>query len=148
MEWSLFLLDFVPLLVFVVLDSLGNVRYAVIGAVLAAAVEDSRPVLTGVNMELEGTTLTLAAADGFRLAVRTTQVLEPVAEKLSVIVPARTLQEVERLIDGDDPGGCHALGSDHSCVPASVSSNDAGGHSTAMRSIKAVTRAARSEVSS
>ncbi len=39
MEWSLFLLDFVPLLVFVVLDSLGNVRYAVIGAVLAAAVE-------------------------------------------------------------------------------------------------------------
>ena len=39
MEWSLFLLDFVPLLVFVVLDSFGNVRYAVIGAVLAAAVE-------------------------------------------------------------------------------------------------------------
>ena len=39
MEWSLFLLDFVPLLVFVVLDSLGNVRYAVIGAVLAATVE-------------------------------------------------------------------------------------------------------------
>lgn len=78
-------------------------RDAVHQVVLAAAVEDSRPVLTGVNMELEGTTLTLAAADGFRLAVRTTQVLEPVAEKLSVIVPARTLQEVERLIDGDDP---------------------------------------------
>ena len=39
MEWSLLLLDFVPLLVFVVLDSLGNVRYAVIGAVLAAALE-------------------------------------------------------------------------------------------------------------
>ena len=39
MEWSLFLLDFVPLLVFVVLDSLGNVRYAVIGTVLAAAAE-------------------------------------------------------------------------------------------------------------
>ncbi len=78
-------------------------RDAVHQVVLAAAVEDSRPVLTGVNMELEGTTLTLAAADGFRLAVRTTQVLEPVAEKLSVIVPARTLQEVERLIDGNDP---------------------------------------------
>lgn len=39
MEWSLFLLDLVPLLVFVVLDSFGNVRYAVIGAVLAAALE-------------------------------------------------------------------------------------------------------------
>jgi DNA polymerase-3 subunit beta len=78
-------------------------RDAIHQVVLAAAVEDSRPVLTGVNMELEGTKLTLAAADGFRLAVHTTEVLEPVAEKLSVIVPARTLAEVERLSEGDEP---------------------------------------------
>ncbi len=71
--------------------------------VLAAAVEDSRPVLTGVNLELEDNKLTLAAADGFRLAVHRTEVMEPVSEKLSVIVPAKTLQEVERLIEGDDP---------------------------------------------
>jgi DNA polymerase-3 subunit beta len=60
-------------------------------------------VLTGVNVGIEGTTLTLAAADGFRLAVHTTAVLDAVPEKLSVIVPSRTLQEVERLIEGDDP---------------------------------------------
>ncbi len=78
-------------------------RMAIHQVVMAAAVEDSRPVLTGVNVELEGTKLVLAAADGFRLAVHTTELLEPVAEKLSLIVPARTLQEVERLIDGDDP---------------------------------------------
>ncbi|MEE3260096.1 MAG: septation protein IspZ [Candidatus Latescibacterota bacterium] len=36
---ELLLLSFVPLLVFVVLDSLSNVRYAVLGAVLAAALE-------------------------------------------------------------------------------------------------------------
>ena len=70
---------------------------------LAAAVEDSRPVLTGVNVELEGDKITFAAADGFRLAVRTAQLLDPVGEKLSVIIPARTLNEVERLIEGDDP---------------------------------------------
>jgi DNA polymerase-3 subunit beta len=45
----------------------------------------------------------LAAADGFRLAVHKTEVLDAVPEKLSVIVPARTLQEVERLIEGDEP---------------------------------------------
>ena len=78
-------------------------REAIHQVVLAAAVEDSRPVLTGVNVELEGTSLTLAAADGFRLAVHTATLLDAVPEKLSVIVPARTLQEVERLIDGDDP---------------------------------------------
>jgi DNA polymerase-3 subunit beta len=80
-----------------------SLREAIHQVVLAAAVEDSRPVLTGVNIDLEGSKLLLAAADGFRLAVHTTELLEPVAEKLSVIVPARTLQEVERLIDGDDP---------------------------------------------
>ena len=80
-----------------------ELREAVHQVVLAAAVEDSRPVLTGVNVEMEGSVMTLAAADGFRLAVRTATLLEPVAEKLSVIVPARTLSEVERLIDGDDP---------------------------------------------
>jgi DNA polymerase-3 subunit beta len=79
------------------------IREAIHQVVLAAAVEDSRPVLTGVNVELEGTSLTLAAADGFRLAVHKAEVLDAVPEKLSVIVPARTLQEVERLIEGDDP---------------------------------------------
>jgi DNA polymerase-3 subunit beta len=79
------------------------IREAIHQVVLAAAVEDSRPVLTGVNIELEGDDLTLAAADGFRLAVHKTKVLDPVPEKLSMIVPARTLQEVERLIEGDEP---------------------------------------------
>jgi DNA polymerase-3 subunit beta len=79
------------------------IRDAIHQVVLAAAAEDSRPVLTGVNIELDGDKLTLAAADGFRLAVHRTTVLDAVSEKLSIIVPARTLQEVERLIEGDDP---------------------------------------------
>ena len=78
-------------------------REAIHQVALAAAVEDSRPVLTGVNVEMEGSKVTLAAADGFRLAVRTAELLEPVGDKLSIIIPARTLTEIERLIDGDDP---------------------------------------------
>ncbi len=78
-------------------------RDAIHQVVFAAAAEDSRPVLTGVNVELSGDELTLAAADGFRLAVHHAKVLQPVPEALSVIVPSRTLAEVERLIEGDDP---------------------------------------------
>ena len=78
-------------------------REAIRQVVLAAAVEDSRPVLTGVHLDIEGSKMTLAAADGFRLAVRTIDLLEPVGEKTSIIVPARTLSQIERLIDGDDP---------------------------------------------
>jgi len=45
-------------------------RGALERVVFAAATDDSRPVLTGVKVELAEDTFTLAAADGFRLAVR------------------------------------------------------------------------------
>ena len=42
-------------------------REAITQVVFAAATDDSRPVLTGVDTLMEDTELTLAAADGFRL---------------------------------------------------------------------------------
>jgi DNA polymerase-3 subunit beta len=66
--------------------------------VFAAATEESRPVLTGVCTQFEGKTLTLAAADGFRLAVFKLPIAEAIKQKTEVIIPARTLAEVNRLI--------------------------------------------------
>ena len=63
----------------------------------SAASDESRPVLTGVELKLEESNIVMAAADGFRLAVYTGQLSEPVAEDLKVIVPARTMQEIQRL---------------------------------------------------
>jgi DNA polymerase-3 subunit beta len=68
----------------------------------AAATDDSRPVLAGVYLELHGTTVTLAAADGFRLSVREAELDEPAAENLAVIVPARSLNELARSVDESD----------------------------------------------
>ncbi len=67
----------------------------------AAATEESRPVLTGVDAQFEGNLVTLAAADGFRLAVYRMPLATSVKEKAEVIIPARTLNELNRLI-GDD----------------------------------------------
>jgi DNA polymerase-3 subunit beta len=53
-------------------------------------------------MKLQGNTATLSASDGFRLAVKTIDLPEPVRTAHEVIVPARALQEVSRVI-GDDP---------------------------------------------
>ena len=79
-------------------------RDAIHRVAFAAAAEDSRPVLTGVSLELEGERLTMAAADGFRLAVQHTTLLSPVSDPLVVIVPARTLQELVRLLgDQEEP---------------------------------------------
>ncbi len=71
---------------------------------MAAATDESRPVLTGINLEFEGERLTLAAADGFRLAVYKLPLAKAVDGKTTVIVPAKTLNEVNRLLgDQQDP---------------------------------------------
>jgi len=70
----------------------------------AAASDDSRPVLTGVHMKSDGTRLTLASADGFRLAVSDISLTMPPGESVEIIVPARALRELGRLIgDGNEP---------------------------------------------
>ncbi len=70
----------------------------------AAADDESRPILTGVNILFEGDQVTFAAADGFRLSVRTASLKTPVAEPISIIVPARALEEVFRIaVDEEDP---------------------------------------------
>ncbi len=82
----------------------GTLREMIAQVAFAAATDDSRPVLAGVQAEFSGSTLTLAAADGFRLSVRQAELSEPTGEDVSVIVPARALQELSRIIaDQTDP---------------------------------------------
>ncbi len=63
----------------------------------SAATDESRPVLTGVELKLSESSVVMAAADGFRLAVYSGQISQAVDEEIKVIVPARTMQEVQRL---------------------------------------------------
>jgi len=79
-------------------------RQGISQVVFAAATEESRPVLTGVNAEFDGDTLTLAAADGFRLAVYKLPIITPVSQTTEVIIPARALNELNRLMaDQEEP---------------------------------------------
>ena len=73
-------------------------RDAITHVAFAAATEDSRPVLTGIKVEITGQDFTFAAADGFRLAVYKSKLMEPISEDASFIIPGRALQEVNRLI--------------------------------------------------
>ena len=75
-----------------------QLRGALQRVVFAAATDDSRPVLTGVKVDLSESEFALAAADGFRLATETGTLKEPVSAEVGVIVPARTMAEVARLI--------------------------------------------------
>jgi len=70
----------------------------------AAATDESRPILTGVLARFESDRLTFAAADGFRLSVREAEMEAAVEESISVIIPARALVELGRIMkERDEP---------------------------------------------
>ncbi len=72
--------------------------------VVAAATDESRPILTGVLAQFHQGGLTLAAADGFRLAVSSADVGADLDEASTVIIPARALAELGRVsADQEDP---------------------------------------------
>ena len=80
-----------------------DLEAAIAQTALAASTDEARPVLTGVKLDIEGSRLTLAATDGHRLAVRTLELDRALDEPVSVIVPARHLQEVARAVNAGRP---------------------------------------------
>ena len=66
----------------------------------AASRDETRPHLTGVLVTASGRDLRMVATDSYRLAVRETQLEEPLEASLEANVPARTLQELGRIAGG------------------------------------------------
>ncbi len=66
----------------------------------AASVDEARPVLQGVKMEVTEDLITLAATDGFRISVRKQPLANPIKQNFSIIIPARAMSELAR-ISGD-----------------------------------------------
>ncbi|MGH8862421.1 MAG: DNA polymerase III subunit beta [Jatrophihabitantaceae bacterium] len=71
---------------------------------IAAGRDDTLPMLTGVRLEIDGTRLTLAATDRYRLAVRELDWTpeDPSADAAQVLVPARTLADAAKSLSHSD----------------------------------------------
>ncbi len=80
--------------------------------VVAASTDEARPVLTGVYIYNEGTKLVLVSTDSYRLAEKHLPLKKKPAADFKVIVPARTIQELVRLL-GDDEGTVSIFASDN-----------------------------------
>ncbi len=76
--------------------------HAVAQVAVAAGRDDTLPMLTGVRLEIDGTRLTLAATDRYRLAVRELDWTpeDPGADAVQVLVPARTLNDAAKSLSG------------------------------------------------
>ncbi len=68
---------------------------------LAAAIDDSRPTLTGVSLSFEGSHMLMVATDGFRLSMKSASIPGIVESPMTLIVPAKALLELARISSDD-----------------------------------------------
>ena len=77
-------------------------KQMILQTVFASAKEDNRPILTGIYTQFADDVLTMASADGYRLAVRTARMEQKVGKSRDMVIPARTMAEVARIIGDED----------------------------------------------
>lgn len=92
-----------------------DLKKLISGTIFAVSDSQARPVHTGVKFELEEDRISAIAVDGFRLARRSCKIEDPDGRKLSFVVPASSLKEVEKILQDSDercaftPGRRHIL---------------------------------------
>jgi DNA polymerase-3 subunit beta len=80
-----------------------DLREMINQVIFAVATDDARPLLTGVLVKIDGGEVTLAASDGFRLALRTAHLSTPAGGPITAIIPGRALAELGRVITAEAP---------------------------------------------
>jgi len=80
-----------------------DLREMIDHVIFAVATDDARPLLTGVLVRIDGGEVTLAASDGFRLALRTAHLSTPAGGPITAIIPGRALAELGRVITAETP---------------------------------------------
>jgi DNA polymerase-3 subunit beta len=80
----------------------GVLKEAINQVAFAASTDETRPVLTGIFANFSGNKVVLAAADSFRLAVRTAGLASEVGQAFTAILPSRAMTELARIIPDDD----------------------------------------------
>ncbi len=93
----------------------------------AASRDDTLPVITGVNLEIDGGTITMVATDRYRLAIRELRwaPADPGARS-TLLVPARTLADAARMMTPGVPVRIMVLGEEGSAGKRTAQASPAG----------------------
>lgn len=63
--------------------------------------DESKPILTGELLEFKKDCLQIVSVDGFRISFRKEKLAEAAEEK-KVVIPAKTLSEINKILNGED----------------------------------------------
>jgi DNA polymerase-3 subunit beta len=71
--------------------------------VFAASTEETRHFLNGIYFHVNADTMKMVATDGKRLAVASQTIMEPVKQKIGIIIPIKTVNNILRTFTADEP---------------------------------------------
>lgn len=75
--------------------------------VFATSNQESRPVLTGINFKIKDNILEATATDSYRLSKKTIEIKNNYEEEINIIIPARNLIELIKMINDDEKLSIH-----------------------------------------
>jgi DNA polymerase-3 subunit beta len=70
--------------------------------IFATSTQESRPVLTGLNIKIENDILECTATDSYRLAKKNIIIDRKLEESVNIIIPTKNINEINKLILADD----------------------------------------------
>ena len=68
----------------------------------ALSTQEVRPLLTGINIKINGDLLECIATDSYRLSKKNIKLSSPVNKMINIVIPGRSITELEKIINDDD----------------------------------------------
>ena len=75
----------------------------------ACSMQESRPLLTGVNIKIQGNLFECTATDSYRLSKVTIDLGKVYDEDINIVIPARNINELVKIIDEDQEMEIHVF---------------------------------------
>lgn len=69
----------------------------------AISTQESRPLLTGINLKIIGDILELTATDSYRLAKKSIKLPNLITEEINIVIPGKNLIEFDKIITENKP---------------------------------------------
>ncbi len=110
--------------------AVADLKKAVGATAFCCATDEARPILKGCLFEIVGDTLNVCALDGFRLALHSCGVCDTTNGGFKVVIPARSLTELLRLVGDEEKvelvvqGGTLAIKTDNTIFTARLLNGD------------------------
>lgn len=70
--------------------------------IYATSTQESRPILTGLNLKIDNDTLECIATDSYRLAKKTIKLDKAVENPINIVIPGRNIGELVKIINDDE----------------------------------------------